>query len=127
MKKGFTLVELLMVVVLVGILVLVALPKYQTALERGRALEGVHNACQLTEYLEIQDDLGNRPDTTNLQDLGLVKSKFCNTYVSGNQGVAECKSRGWDYTIIGHTCHGADCEKLGLVGDLCGQATSTGS
>lgn len=50
MKKGFTLVELLIVMVIIGTLITLALPKYQTALERGRALEGIRNAQYAAEY-----------------------------------------------------------------------------
>ena len=43
MKRAFTLIELLIVVIIVGVLMSIALPKYQRAVERARALEGVHN------------------------------------------------------------------------------------
>ncbi|MBO7191064.1 MAG: prepilin-type N-terminal cleavage/methylation domain-containing protein [Elusimicrobiaceae bacterium] len=43
MKRGFTLIELLIVMVIVAVLVTVALPKYNAALERARAREGIAN------------------------------------------------------------------------------------
>lgn len=53
MKKGFTLVELLMVMVIVSILVTVALPAYKVSMERGRALEGMANIAAVAEAANV--------------------------------------------------------------------------
>lgn len=52
-RKGFTLLELLIVMIIVGILVTVALPKYQTAMEKGRGMEALQNADALSEAANV--------------------------------------------------------------------------
>lgn len=49
MKKGFTLIELIIVMVVVAVLVTIAVPKYKMAMERGRGLEGIANAQAWSE------------------------------------------------------------------------------
>ncbi|MGD0336387.1 MAG: prepilin-type N-terminal cleavage/methylation domain-containing protein [Candidatus Omnitrophota bacterium] len=41
MKKGFTLIEITVTVVLVGILALIALPRFSKVIEKSRASEGI--------------------------------------------------------------------------------------
>ena len=73
MKKGFTLVELLIVMVIVGTLITIALPKYQAAMERGRAQEAFANLKAASDILNTYFVLnGNSYDgaATALTDSG---------------------------------------------------------
>lgn len=57
MKKAFTLIELLIVIVIIGILAVAALPQYQKMVERSKSAEALSNIgsmrkAQLTYYME---------------------------------------------------------------------------
>lgn len=43
MHKGFTLIEMLIVIIIVALLVSLSVPKYKTAMEKARAQEGITN------------------------------------------------------------------------------------
>lgn len=49
MKKGFTLVELLVVVLIIAVLAAIALPQYTTAVERSRATEALTLMAAISE------------------------------------------------------------------------------
>ena len=65
MRKGFTLLELLMVVIILGILIAIALPRYLGVVERGKAAEalnllGTLRSSQL-RYYALNDEYATSP------------------------------------------------------------------
>ena len=81
--KGFTLLELLIVMIIVGVLVTVALPKYQTAMEKGRGMEAIQNAAAISDaanvyYVKNQNSYGSaafgRDGSTFVRDVANVTS-----------------------------------------------------
>lgn len=66
--RGFTLVELVVVMALIGLLLSIAVPRYMASLERGREKVLAHNLAQLREAIDqYYGDRGAYPE--RLQDL----------------------------------------------------------
>ncbi len=67
---GFTLIELLVVVLIIGILAAVALPKYEMAVEKSRAAEGISLARSIALANQAYY-MANGTWATNINDLDL--------------------------------------------------------
>lgn len=66
--RGFTLIELVVVMALIGLLLSMAMPRYMDALDRGREKVLAHNIAELREAIDrYHGDRGVYPD--RLQDL----------------------------------------------------------
>ncbi|MBR2081680.1 MAG: type II secretion system protein [Elusimicrobiaceae bacterium] len=133
MKKGFTLIELLIVMVLVGTLVTIALPKYQRALERGRALEGLRNVQYAAEYANAKYiATGEYP--ASLPSTDQIKNRFFSApsidQTNGNVTIIRTSSWGYKFTasndgegsLSSITCANTGsedvCTQLDLIGNL---------
>lgn len=131
MKKGFTLVELLIVMVVVTILATLVVPKYKIAMERGRGLEGLHNAQAISDALNafyIQD--GNVYHTARralaLNASGATNGKYFNCTIAENTEEVTCARTSGSYQIVfsniagetgGKRCAGEEkyCRALGAT------------
>ena len=77
-KNGFTLVELLIVMVIVAVLIVIALPQYKVAMEKGRAMEGVHNAQAMSDAANVAyiKNYNAYPETIDANLYAGTQSKF---------------------------------------------------
>lgn len=73
-KKGFTLLEMLVVVLIIGILAAVALPQYQIAVEKGRAAEVIMNIATIKREIQTYVTAKDLPkDYINYKDFATVE------------------------------------------------------
>src|SRR2546430_13421588 len=78
LQQGFTLIELMIVVAIVGILAAIAIPAYQDYVARSKVSEAMAalGACKtsVTEYVQV--NAGVAPDTLAKAGCGAVSSQY---------------------------------------------------
>lgn len=90
MNQGFTLIELLVVVLIIGVLSAVALPQYQTAVERSRAAEALTQMAAIADSMErYHAQHEDWPSSFNSLDVDIPSNTSC---TSGHGGKYFCVS-----------------------------------
>ncbi len=106
-KKGFTLVEIMIVVLIIGILLAIAVPNFVRARERSRAKTCVGNLKQIDSAKEqwAMENRANEGDAVDLADLVgdyIKKDPVCPSggdYDAGDVGTDPTCSIGGDHSL----------------------------
>ena len=79
-QKGFTLIELMIVIAILGILVVIAVPTYQNYIGRAQASEALYLADDLKTEISIASAVNNRlPNAEDVSKQGAI-GRYCPTY-----------------------------------------------
>jgi len=123
-QQGFTLIELMIVVAIIGILAAIAIPAYQDYTIRAQVSEGLNLAggakAAVTEYSQ---DRGSFPNTNTLAGISAatdIKGKYVSQVAVGGSGVVTVTFGSGAHSVIdGKTIQLAPSNNTGSVEWAC--------
>jgi prepilin-type N-terminal cleavage/methylation domain-containing protein len=118
-KKGFTLVELLIVIAIISILTIVTVGQFQTARARARDAQRKGDLSNMTKALEMYyADLGVFPDATDINLLLETGGEFKDGDYTYMKVVPTEKKLSTDFCYKTNEVPGVEPTKFGLFGNL---------
>jgi len=103
-KKAFTLIEMLVVVLIIGILAAIALPQYEIAVESSKVSEAVSNLSTIARAVDVYKlSVGQNTDNFDDLDVNIQGTKTSDTHLLTkyyDYHISKSSSNGTGYEVI---------------------------